>query len=143
MAKRTKKIVKNTKKRATIRQQRSVLPVKSSSAQATTPMPSAEYTIEKMTQKRRRNSSDNSIDGNADSPSKRPCLETKENEIEEAEHPDQAKIQFTAGPTQFTVVDHSSKECTALLVMETFITKLADLFEGNGELLEAEGPITL
>ena len=25
--------------------------------------------------------------------------------------------------------------------METFITKLADLFEGNGELLEAEGPI--
>ncbi|KAK3175252.1 hypothetical protein OEA41_002499 [Lepraria neglecta] len=118
MAKRTNKIIKNTKKRATKGQQRSNKP-----------------------QKRRRSPSDNSIDRNADSPSKRPCLETIKNEIEEAERPDQAKIQFTAGPTQLIVVDHGSKECTALLVMETFITKLADLFEGNGELLEAEGPI--
>ena len=48
---------------------------------------------------------------------------------------------FTEGPARFTLGNDGSKDCIALLVPETFIDKLADLFEWERKISAMEGPL--
>ena len=58
--------------------------------------------------------------------------------IDKSETPRQ---DFTEGPARFTLVNDGSKECIALLVPETFIDKLADLFEWERTISAMEAPL--
>ena len=48
---------------------------------------------------------------------------------------------FTEGPARFTLANDGSKDCIALLVPETFVNKLADLFECERKISAMEGPL--
>ena len=48
---------------------------------------------------------------------------------------------FTEGPARFTLVNDGYKDCIALLMPETFIIKLADLFDLNHKKSAMEGPL--
>ena len=59
-------------------------------------------------------------------------------EIDKSEPPRQ---DFTEGPARFTLANDGSKDCIALLVPETFIVKLANLFDWNRKISAMEGPL--
>ena len=48
---------------------------------------------------------------------------------------------FTEGPARFILSNDGSKDCIALLVTETFVDKLADLFESQRRRSAIEGPL--
>ena len=48
---------------------------------------------------------------------------------------------FTEGPARFTLANDGYKDCVALLVPKTFITKSAGLFECNRNMSALEGPL--
>ena len=48
---------------------------------------------------------------------------------------------FTEGPARFILGNDGSKDCIALLVTETFIDKLADLFESEHKISAIEGQL--
>ena len=48
---------------------------------------------------------------------------------------------FTEGPARFTLANDGYKDCIALLVPKTFVTKSADLFECNRKMSALEGPL--
>ena len=49
--------------------------------------------------------------------------------------------QFTDGPARFITANDGSKDCIALLVNDTLITKLRDLYEDNHHLAGKQGPL--
>ena len=49
--------------------------------------------------------------------------------------------QFTDGPARFVIVKDGSRDCLALLVTETFITKSRDLYEDSHHLAGKQGPL--
>ena len=49
--------------------------------------------------------------------------------------------QFTDGPARFVIVNDGSRDCLALLVTETFITKSRDLYEDSHHLAGKQGPL--
>ena len=49
--------------------------------------------------------------------------------------------QFTDGPARFVIVNDGSRDCLALLVTETFITKSRDLCEDSHHLTGKQGPL--
>ena len=49
--------------------------------------------------------------------------------------------QFTEGPARFVVVNDGSKDCLALLVTETFVSKSKDLYEDSHHLSGKQGPL--
>ena len=49
--------------------------------------------------------------------------------------------QFTEGPSRFILANDGSKDCVALLVNETFLTKLRDLFRENQDVSALDGPL--
>ena len=51
------------------------------------------------------------------------------------------KQDFTEGPARFTLANDGYKDCIALLVPETFINKLADLFDWISKKSAMEGPL--
>ena len=51
-------------------------------------------------------------------------------------------VQFTEGPSRFIIAKDGSKDCVALLVNETFLDKLRDLFQENRDVSALEGPLT-
>ena len=48
---------------------------------------------------------------------------------------------FTDGPARFTMANDGYKDCIALLVPETYIVRLADLFDWNRKISAMEGPL--
>ena len=58
--------------------------------------------------------------------------------IDKSEAPRQ---DFTEGSARFTLGNDGSKDCIALLVPETFIDKLADLFDWDHKISAMEGPL--
>ncbi len=48
---------------------------------------------------------------------------------------------FTEGPARFTWANDGYKDCIALLVPETYITKSAELFDWNRKISAMEGPL--
>ena len=54
--------------------------------------------------------------------------------------PDQ-QPQCTDGPARFVIVNDGSRDCLALLVTETFITKSRDLYEDSHHLAGKQGPL--
>lgn len=57
------------------------------------------------------------------------------------ESPQQGGIQFTEGPARFVVANDGSKDCVALLITETLLTKLQELFEDNRHLSGKSAPL--
>lgn len=49
--------------------------------------------------------------------------------------------QFTEGPSRFVLAKDGSKDCVALLVNETFLTKLRDLFQENRDIIALDEPL--
>ena len=49
--------------------------------------------------------------------------------------------QFTDGPSRFVLAKDGSKDCVALLVNETFLAKLRDLFREDRDLSILDGPL--
>ena len=49
--------------------------------------------------------------------------------------------QFTEGPSRFILANDGSKDCVALLVNETFIAKLSDLFRERRDVSALDGPL--
>lgn len=49
--------------------------------------------------------------------------------------------QFTEGPARFIIANDGSKDCVALLVTDTLIAKLRDLYEDSHHLSGKEGPL--
>ena len=49
--------------------------------------------------------------------------------------------QFTDGPARFIIANDGSKDCIALLVNDTLITKLRDLYEDSHHLAGKQGPL--
>ena len=60
------------------------------------------------------------------------------------EHIEQEEIpqpQFTEGPSRFVLAKDGSRDCVALLVNETFLAKLRDLFQEDRDLSILDGPL--
>ncbi|CAF9937335.1 hypothetical protein IMSHALPRED_011106 [Imshaugia aleurites] len=49
--------------------------------------------------------------------------------------------QFTEGPSRFIIAKDGSKDCVALLVNETLIAKLRDLFQEDRDVSALDGPL--
>ena len=49
--------------------------------------------------------------------------------------------QFTEGPARFVIANDGSKDCMALLVTDTLIAKLRDLYEDSHHLSGKQGPL--
>ena len=49
--------------------------------------------------------------------------------------------QFTDGPARFVIVNEGLKDCLALLITETFISKSRDLYEDSHHLAGKQGPL--
>lgn len=58
--------------------------------------------------------------------------------IEQGDNP---QPYFTEGPSRFVLAKDGSKDCVALLVNETFLTKLRDLFQEDRDLGVLDGPL--
>lgn len=58
--------------------------------------------------------------------------------IKQEEHP---QPQFTEGPSRFVLANDGSRECVALLVSETFLAKLNDLFQEDRDLGVLDAPL--
>lgn len=57
------------------------------------------------------------------------------------EREEAAQPQFTKGPARFIVANDGSEDCMALLVTDTLLTKLGDLFEDSLQLEIKSGPL--
>lgn len=62
----------------------------------------------------------------------------------DSDHIEQEELsqpQFTIGPSRFVLAKDGSRDCVALLVNETFLAKLRDLFQENRDLSVLDGPL--
>ena len=73
----------------------------------------------------------------------RPCPQRTSTGLEDCgiDKSETPRQDFTEGPARFTLVNDGSKDCIALLVPETFIDKLAALFEWERKISVMEGPL--
>ena len=68
-----------------------------------------------------------------------PCtFPNSSDQVERAETP---QPKFTRGPARFIVANDGSENCTALLVTESLMSKLCDLFEASLQLENKSGPL--
>lgn len=77
--------------------------------------------------------------GQADSIHASAAISDSGNDHVENEMPQQP--QFTEGPSRFILANDGSKECVALLVNESFLAKLRDLFRENRDMGALDGPL--
>ena len=63
---------------------------------------------------------------------------SSDHQIERAETP---QPNFTKGPARFILANDGSENCTALLVTESLMTKLCDVFEASLQLENKTGPL--
>ena len=64
--------------------------------------------------------------------------ETSDNHIENKDTPEP---QFTEGPSRFVLAKDGSRDCVALLVNESFLAKLRDLFQEDRDLSALDEPL--
>lgn len=57
------------------------------------------------------------------------------------EHEQPLRSSFTEGPSRFVLAKDGSRDCVALLVNETFLAKLQDLFNETRDLRMLDGPL--